>query len=170
MEGLSFDQFTKKIYIKASIEKLYWCWATEEGFKSWFLREAIFERENDRVNANEYIKPDDKYTWKWHNWDGQEEGKVIEANGRDKVVLSFAGDCRVTILLEQVNDSVLLSLTQANIPTDEKSKLEIHFGCSNGWIFWLANLKAKLEHGITLNETEFDLTNNPLAGWEFVNM
>jgi len=24
-------------------------------------------------------------------------------------------------------------------------------GCSNGWTFWMANLKAYLEHGITLH-------------------
>jgi len=48
--------------------------------------------------------------------------------------------------------------------------LEIHYGCSNGWTFWLANLKAYLEHGILLNETEIDLRGEELAGYEFVNM
>lgn len=170
MKGLSFDRFTKKIYIKAPLEKLYWCWATSEGYMSWFLKDAIFEREGKRISRSEFIRPKDKYAWMWHNWDGQEMGEVLEANGKDKVILSFAGECTVTIDLKKVDDAVLLTLTQANIPTDEKSQLEIHFGCSNGWTFWLANLKAKLEHGITLNETEFDLTKFPLAGWEFVNM
>ena len=49
MNELSFDRFTKKIYIKASIEKLYWCWATEDGLTSWFLREAKFTRSQKQV-------------------------------------------------------------------------------------------------------------------------
>ncbi|MBT8252904.1 MAG: hypothetical protein HKN00_07420 [Flavobacteriaceae bacterium] len=64
----------------------------------------------------------------------------------------------------------MLTLKQYDIPTDEKTKLEVHLGCSNGWTFWLTNLKAMLEHGIVLNETEIDLCDNKLAGWEFVNI
>jgi hypothetical protein len=35
-------------------------------------------------------------------------------------------------------------------------------GCATGWTFWLANLKAWLEHGITLHATglsQADTTN-----------
>lgn len=169
MEGLSFDQFTKKIYIKASIEKLYWCWATEDGLTSWFLREAKFTREHFTMDYGEYMKPGDTFVWKWHNWDGQEEGKVVQANGKDFIQFTF-GEGLVDINLEEKNGVVILTLKQHQIPTDEESKLKIHVGCSNGWTFWLTNLKAYLEHGILLNETEQDLTNNELAGWVFVNM
>jgi hypothetical protein len=72
--------------------------------------------------------------------------------------------------LEDHGKAVLLTLRQFEIPTDEENKLNIHHGCSNGWTFWLANLKAYLEHGILLNETEFDLRDIPLSGFEFVNM
>lgn len=169
MSELSFDRFTKKIYIKASIEKLYWCWATEDGLTSWFLREAKFTREKFTVDYGEYTKPGDAYVWKWHNWDGQEEGKVTQANGKDFLQFTFA-DGLVDIHLEQVNEVVVVTLKQHQIPTDDDSKLKIHVGCSNGWTFWLTNLKAYLEHGILLNEKEQDLTTNKMAGWIFVNM
>lgn len=171
MKTLSFDSFTKKIHIKTSIEKLYWCWATEEGIASWFLKSAAYISENGtKRTPEENIQTGDSYSWEWHNWDVTEKGKVLEANGKDKIVYSFAGDCKVTITLENNKDAVLISLTQSNIPTDDKHKLEIHYGCSNGWTFWMANLKAYLEHGILLNETEFNLTGIELAGYEFVNM
>jgi hypothetical protein len=48
--------------------------------------------------------------------------------------------------------------------------MNIHVGCSNGWTFWLANLKAFLEHGILLNETTMDLREIPLANFQFVNI
>ena len=169
MNTLAFDHFVKKIYIKSSIEKLYWCWASQEGLESWFLREAVFKRGEFPIDYGEYVSPGDNYTWKWYNWDGQEEGQVVHANGKDYVQFTFA-DGFVDINLEQKNELVIVSLKQHGIPTDEESKLKIHVGCSNGWTFWLTNLKAYLEHGILLNETEVDLTENDMAGWIFVNM
>ncbi|NAS11891.1 SRPBCC family protein [Poritiphilus flavus] len=171
MEKLSFDSFTKKIYIKTSMEKMYWCWGTSEGICSWFLRKADYLTSEGKLrDSKEFIKAGDTYIWEWHNWDGQEKGQVIQANGKNYIEISFAEVSKVAISLEDHGKAVLLSLRQYEIPTDEESKLNIHYGCSNGWSFWMANLKAYLEHGILLNETEFDLTKIPLAGFEFVNM
>ena len=169
-KSLAFDHFVKKIHIKAPLENLYRCWATSAGYESWFLRSCTFKRDGQPIEAEAFILAGDVYAWKWHNWDGEEMGKVLEANGKNKVVLSFAGNNKVTIELKDVGKAVLVTLTQSDIPTDEKTKLEVHYGCSNGWTFWLANLKAKLEYGITLNETEFDLRDDPMAGWEYVNI
>ncbi len=170
MNKLTWNSFTKKIHIKASIELLYQAWATKEGICAWFLKDAVYERETKEIGHNTFIEKGDLYTWKWHNWDGTETGKIIKANGVDFIQFSFAGETIVTVSLEQREDAVLVSLNQSNIPVDEKSKLEIFYGCSNGWTFWLANLKAFLEHGILLNETEINLRGFNLAGYEFVNM
>jgi uncharacterized protein YndB with AHSA1/START domain len=169
MSQLTFDQFTKKIFIKAPKEKLYWCWGTSEGITSWFLSEAIYTANGKQREANEKIQAGDEYSWRWHNWDGQETGKVLTANGTDFLEVTFTSS-KVSVTLEDHDKAVLLILKQHEIPTDEENKLNIHHGCSNGWTFWLANLKAYLEHGILLNETEFDLRNIPLSGFEFVNM
>ncbi|MFS4494683.1 SRPBCC family protein [Maribacter sp. 2308TA10-17] len=171
MEKLSFDSFTKKIYIKSSLEKIYWCWATTEGISSWFLRKAEYKDKNGQLRGLEaQVQAGDAYTWEWHNWDGQEKGKVLEANGTNFIEILFANPSKVSICLEDKGTAVLVTLKQYDIPLDEKSMLDIHHGCSNGWTFWLANLKAYLEHGILLNETEFDLRDIPLAGYQFVNM
>ena len=170
MRSLTFESFAKKIFIKVPMDKLYWCWGTPEGISSWFLREAIYtSATGEKRKAHENVQPGDSYIWKWHNWDGQEEGKVLKANGKDFLEITFTNS-KVSIALEDHGKAVLLVLTQYDIPTDEENKLNIHHGCSNGWTFWLANLKAYLEYGILLNETEFDLRNIPLSGFEFVNM
>lgn len=171
MEKLSFDAFTKKIYIKAPMQKLYWCWATTAGICSWFLRKAVYTTEEGTTRGSEeFIQVGDNYTWEWHNWDGQEKGKLLQTDGRSFVEFSFAEVSKVSVSLEDKGNAVLLTLTQFEIPLDEESKMNIYNGCSNGWTFWLANLKAYLEHGILLNETEFDLTGEPNAGHVFVNM
>ncbi|GGH47275.1 SRPBCC family protein [Mangrovimonas yunxiaonensis] len=170
MAQLTWEHFKKRIYINTSLEKLYWCWATQEGITAWFLKDCSYQRNGEKLAASEHIKAADKYTWYWHNWDGKEEGQILDANNKDYIKFSFAGSCEVTINMEQQQGVVLLTLTQSKIPLDDKSKLEIFYGCSNGWTFWLANLKAYLEHNILLNETEIDLRPFGLAGYEFVNM
>jgi len=172
MDKLSFDSFIKKIYIKSSVEKLYWCWATEEGICSWFLQNAEYMSSSGQkrdLKAN--IQVGDNYTWEWHNWNGKESGTILKANGKDFLEFSFAGDiCKVSVSLEKKGNSVLLTLKQYDMPIDEETKMNIYNGCSCGWTFWLANLKAYLEHGVLLNEKEFDLTGIPQAGHIFVNM
>ncbi len=171
MDGLSFDCFTKKIYLKVPMEKIYWSWGTPEGICSWFLRKAEYRNSQGIIRAAaEQVQAGDTYIWEWHNWDGQETGKVLKANGKNYFEISFAGSSRVAVTLEAKGSAVLLSLRQFEIPIDEESKLKIHYGCSNGWTFWLANLKAFLEHGILLNETSHDVRNEPLSGYEFVNI
>ncbi len=170
MNALRFDEFIKKIFIKAPMNELYDLWGSSGGLTSWFLNVATYiNPEGVERSPTEKFKAGDSYSWKWHNWDGIEEGHVIDANGIDFLEFTFE-QSTVSITLEQHQNTTLLILRQFNIPTDEGSKLNIHYGCSNGWTFWLANLKAFVEHGILLNETEFDLTKDPLAGFEFVNM
>ncbi|NNE77171.1 MAG: SRPBCC domain-containing protein [Pricia sp.] len=171
MEKLSFDAFTKRIYLKTDMDKLYACWATKEGICSWFLRSAQYATKEGKLRGlNETIQVGDKYVWEWYNWNGQEKGEILKANGKDFLEFSFAEVCKVSITLQESKRAILLSLKQFEIPTDEKSKMNIYNGCSNGWTFWLANLKAYLEHGILLNETDHDLTEEPLAGHIYVNM
>ena len=171
MKQLTFDAFTKKIHIRTSMEKVYWAWGTTEGISSWFLKKASYSTPSGNLRSlTEQIQHGDRYIWEWHNWDGQEKGEVLQANGKDLLEISFADSCKVQVTLEDKGDTVLLSLKQYEIPTDDENKLNIHYGCSNGWTFWLANLKAYLEHGILLNETDVDLRGIPLAGFEYVNM
>ena len=170
MKSLNWDSFTKRIHIKTDVEKLFWLWSTEKGITSWFLREADFYRNGAKIGPDETVEPGDSYTWRWHNWDGEEKGQVLGIKENEYVKYSFAGENDLLVSFEQKETTVLLTLTQSSIPQDEKSKLEIFYGCSNGWTFWLTNLKAYLEHGILLNETEIDLRGLELAGYEFVNM
>lgn len=171
MEGLNLTEFTRKIYLKAHLEKVYRCWATEAGLCEWFLRTALFTGPKGQRRApGEGIAAGDRYAWQWYNWEGTETGTVLAANGTDLLEYSFAGDSKVQIRLEARGEAVLLTLRQYNIPTDPESTLNIHYGCSNGWTFWLANLKAWLEHGIHLGERDFDLRDDPTAGLFYVNM
>ena len=170
MEKLNWNTFEKKIYIKTTVEKLYDLWASEDGITQWFLSHAEYsKKDGSRRGTNDLIQEGDQYVWRWHNWDGEEHGQVLEVNGKDFLSFTFAGG-KLDVNLQEKDDVVIVALKQYDIPQDEENKLKTYCGCSNGWTFWLTNLKAYLEHNILLNETEVDLTNNELAGWVFVNM
>ena len=127
MSVLSFDSFTKKIYIKAPIEELYLAWGTSGGICSWFLKKAVYHtQQGQQRKADEFIQAGDQDIWEWHNWNGQEKGEVLKANNIDFLEISFAGVSKVSIKLEQVKNAVLLTLRQYEIPTNEDSKLNIH--------------------------------------------
>ena len=169
MKVENWTSFKKMIYIKGNIEDLYALWATPKGVCSWFLSEAFHIRGSQSLELNEFAKSGDTFEWKWHNWDGKETGEIVEANNKDYIAFTFA-DGLVSIRLKKEKDSILVVLEQSEISTDEKSKMEIYNGCSNGWAFWLTNLKAYVEHGILLNETEINLSNIEMSNFQFVNM
>ena len=88
--------------------------------------------------------------WKWNNWDVEEIGEIREANGKDRISFTFGKGGIVHVELKDSKGGTEVILTQENIPSDEKSKMDFYVGCSTGWTFWLANLKAWMENGVLL--------------------
>lgn len=172
MNSLTFDAFTKKIVIRASVRQLYECWATTKGITFWFLQRANYVTTDGMTrDSTDLVRKGDRYTWKWHNWTEEESGTILEANGKDLLEFSFANDrCKCRVTLEEIDNATMVSLRQYGMPTDEKTKMEIYNGCSCGWTFWLTNLKAYLEYGILLNEKKIDMTGIAQAGHIFVNL
>ncbi|MGE0567012.1 MAG: SRPBCC domain-containing protein [Bacteroidia bacterium] len=149
---IDWTSFRKRITIEKPIEDLYAAWATKGGIESWFLEKADYHDETNKYRKpNESVKHGDAFTWKWHNWDFEEKGTILKENGRDLISFTFGSGGNVTVNLKQVEAGTEIILTQENIPVDDKSKKDFFVGCSNGWAFWLTNLKAWMEHGITLN-------------------
>ena len=153
MSEYDWSRFAVRININASIEKLYWCWATREGMEFWFLRVCEYKNREANFRADdEYLQKADTYRWLWHGWPDEvvELGEILACNGVDHLKFKFgnAGNCTVKIYTEE--NEKIVELVQDNIPTDEKAKTSWHLGCKTGWTFYLANLKSLLEGGIDL--------------------
>ncbi|HUH33401.1 MAG TPA: SRPBCC domain-containing protein [Daejeonella sp.] len=157
MENYDWTKFTKRIPIKASIPNIYRLISTCEGLESWFLRLAEFKMPDNTIRPDDSeIKAGDSYRWMWHGYpnDVAEQGRVVESNGLDTIRFTFAVECIVTIMAKPHNDVIVVEITQENIPTDEKSKINYFIGCGEGWDFYLANLKSILEGGIDLRNRD----------------
>ncbi len=139
------------------MSKIYSAWTKASEIETWFLRSCNF------LDPNKYILSKDNsisagctYEWSWYLYDVVESGKITQANGKDFLQFTFAGDCLVDIQLSMKGEYVLVELTQRNIPTDNDSKRGIRLGCDSGWSFFLVNLKSFYENGIDLRNKNSD--------------
>lgn len=148
---MDWTKFTRQIPVKTTSANLYGLWATQQGIEAWFLKSATYKNSaGETRGSKEFIQAGDDYSWSWHNWESESKGKVLEANGNNRILFDFA-QSKVLIELIEEGSQTICSLSQYDIPTDEKSKMDIYYGCGCGWTFWLTNLKAYVEHGILLN-------------------
>lgn len=162
---IDWTKFTRKIYIDSDIQEVYDAWTIPQIIEEWFLEKVVYTQSDGSPRPHENnCQTGDKFEWKWHNWEHTEKGEVLEANGKDFLKFTFA-DGSVSIYLSEEDDRVCLKLVQEGIAEEEKSQYQIYYGCSLGWSFWMVNLKAWLEYGITLNETQ----PVPKNGMEIVN-
>jgi len=153
-ETIDWTSFQKRIVVNKSLSEVYSAWATKFKIEQWFLQEANYWDDNKNPrNENELVQKGDSFTWRWHNWDFEEKGEVLKANNIDTISFTFGKAGHVHIELKSVQNGTEVTLTQDNIPTDERSKKDFYVGCSTGWTFWLTNLKAWLEHEVKLNVT-----------------
>jgi uncharacterized protein YndB with AHSA1/START domain len=162
MENFNWKTFITRVPVNASIEKLYWCWATREGIEYWFLRMSEYKKPDGGLREkNEAVQMGDSYHWRWHGWgdDVIEEGKILDCNNKDFFKFSFgkAGVCTVSIKKE--DGQTMVELVQDDIPDDEKGRHYWHLGCKTGWTFYLTNLKSLLEGGIDLRNRNEKLKN-----------
>ena len=159
-EKYDWSRFTVRINVNAPVEKLYRGWATRSGIEHWFLRLSEYRNPDGSVKGDdEYVQKGDTYTWRWHGYPDstQEEGEIVEANGKDFFKFRFgkAGVCSVSI--KQVLGESIVELTQEEIPTDEKGMQYYHVGCKTGWTFHFTNMKSIYEGGHDLRNKREDL-------------
>ena len=147
----SWNSFTRRIIIKAPIERIYQCWTKQAEIEVWFLESALFFYNNTQRPKNESFKKGDLFQFKWHNWNQIESCTILQAIPYQQIAFTFGTGGEVHVSLTAVTNGTEVVLKQNQIPTDEESKLNIYVGCNNGWTFWLTNLKAYIEYGITLN-------------------
>lgn len=158
MTHFDWTTFTRKIAIKALLSDIYNAWTKQSEIEKWFLSKAIFIDSNQTsISKDKSIEKGFTYAWNWYLFDTTEHGKITDANGKDFIQFTFAGNCLVDINLSIQNEYVIVELTQKNIPTDDNSKLGIRLGCDSGWSFFLVNLKSVYEGGIDLRNKDTHL-------------
>jgi len=155
--GKTWSEFTRRIYINTAIDKVYNAWGVQGEMEKWFLKKAQFFNQNGEPRkAGEYAQQNDSYSWQWHAWpEMDQEGKLTNVIQNKLISFDFGEAGKVSVEFEKISPKrTQMILTQYDIPDDEESKKNYFYGCSLGWSFWMTNLKAFLEHGITLDDRD----------------
>ncbi len=153
MSQIDWSKFTQKIYINTPMQKVYDAWTTRSNIEGWFVRKGEFTKPDGTVRASDSaVQQGDTYEFMWHGHPDTtvEHGVVEEANGKDRFRFVFGAAGVVDVSLREVGNATEMTLTQAQIPTDEKSRHDYYVGCSTGWTFYLANIKSIYEGGLDL--------------------
>ncbi|MCR4030446.1 MULTISPECIES: SRPBCC family protein [Flavobacterium] len=161
MENFDWTSFTKKIAIKAPLEDIYNAWTIANEIAKWFLEKvSFFDSKQNPISKDQNVSQNDTYEWFWYLYKDAMKGKITAANGKDQLQFTFEGTCLVDIKLSESDGYTIVELRHHNIPTDDFSKQYIRLGCSNGWHFYLINLKSVYEGGLDLRNKDENL--NPM--------
>src|SRR5580704_827653 len=156
MSEYNWNQFCKRIPIRASAQDIYSAWTTSAGLESWFLRKAVFTDLNKRQrSADEPVRPGDSYEWTWFGYPDSvhEQHTILDTNGNDHLEFRFSGGCIVSVRIKKENQEIICELVQDMSPADESKRQSYYIECATGWTFYLTNLKSILEGGIDLRNT-----------------
>lgn len=161
MENFDWTSFSKKIAVRAELSDIYNAWTKAEELEKWFLEKvSFFDGNQEPLSKGKNAEKDNTYEWLWYLYDDSMKGKIVSANGKDQLQFTFEGNCLVDINLSEKEDYTIVELRHHNIPTDDYSKKYIRLGCSNGWHFYLTNLKSVYEGGLDLRNKDSNL--NPM--------
>jgi len=146
--------FTRRILISAPIAEVYDAWASPAKMEVWFLLNATaLDHDSRDKSKSELYQKGDIYKWTWHGWpDHTQDGKILTAVPNKEIGFTFGEAGNVLVSFKESDGRTELQLTQSDIPTNDLAKYQYYYGCTNGWSFWMINLKAYLEHGILLDE------------------
>ena len=105
--------FKQRIFINKPLKDLYQAWASPGQLTTWFLQKAVYHApDGEKRSGDEHVRKDDSFIWKWHNWDFEEEGTVLEANGVDRLGFTFGKGGNVFIDLHPLGAGTEVILTQ----------------------------------------------------------
>ena len=157
MNEFNYDwtQFTRQIFIQADLPTVYQAWVQPSEITKWFI--AATEQNRPAAEA---VQVGDHYHWRWHQ-DLHAEGKFLQVIENEKLQFTFGENASdldekiiVTVHFGDLGDMTSVILQQQNLPHTEQGHVQWHMGCNMGWSFFMTNLKALLEYGVDLRETD----------------
>lgn len=134
-----WTQFRLKIEIAAKPEKVFRAWTDDRIVPRWFCVKAEIEP-----------KKKGRLYFEWLGGD-KLETRIIDIKKNRLFLFPFGpkGE-KVKLTIIPLKKGSGLELHQYDMKTTPKDRWAMHKGCETGWTFFLANLKAYLEHGIDL--------------------
>jgi len=134
-----WSKFSLKIEIKAAPSRVFKAWTDPDIINKWFTVKTEFEpRKGGRIYF-EWLAGD-KF-----------ETRVLAIKKNERILFPFGNKGeKVEVRLKKSGRKTILTVKQYDMKITPEAKWSMHKGCEVGWAFFMANLKAYLEHGIDL--------------------
>ena len=148
---MTFETFDLSVFIEADETKIADAWLKSGIQEQWFLARSNYVDPSGGARADdESSDSGDSYWWEW--FDGTVETGAVNLAGTNIIEFSFGDGVQVTVQWESVHDGTQVVLSQTHDIADIENLQRVYCSCFQGWTFYLANLKAFLEHGVDLRE------------------
>ncbi len=139
MATYDWSRFVERIYINASPERVFNAWTQGRELMRWFP-----------IKAESEAKTGGRLYYAWLGDDKLETTYIKVVRNRSIEFPFGSHGEKVRVKFRKKGSGCICELEQFDMKTDPKTKASTHLGCATGWAFFLANLKAYLEHGIDL--------------------
>jgi len=153
-----WSEFLRRIYVQAPVKKIYNAWAKPSEITKWFLSKArAFDAGGKERSASKAIVKGNSYEWKWYGSADTGEGKVLSANGINRLSFTFIDSATVvTVSMKKAGKRTFVELKQQHRHPEASRRKGIYLHCHPGWSYHLTNLKSIYEGGIDLREKKPD--------------
>ncbi len=137
-----WTQFLLKVNINAVPSRVFRAWTVSKELNKWFT-------------CGGSIEPRKGGTFRQIFLDGTTyDSQVLAVRKGTLLRFSFGKDEKVEVKIKKAGKGAECWLKQYDMKTGPNDKWNMHMGCRIGWTFFLANLKAYLEHGIDLRSQD----------------
>jgi uncharacterized protein YndB with AHSA1/START domain len=153
-----WSKFQSEIFIGRHLSVVYRAWALPSEIQKWFIEVCeVSSRDNKPRGRDEFVQSGDQF--RWHFDEKQESGVFLEVSTDSRIAFTISGASRlsvkVTVLFQAVEGGTQILLSQENMPYSEEDRINWHLDSKVAWTFFLANLKAYLEHNVDLRVTKY---------------
>ncbi|MFH2057216.1 MAG: SRPBCC domain-containing protein [bacterium] len=137
-----WTQFLLKVNINAAPARVFRAWTMSSELNKWFTYSGSIDPHKGGTFRQVFI---DGTTF---------DSEVLEIRKGSLLRFTFGKVEKVEVKIRKSGKGAECWLKQYDMKTGPNDKWNMHMGCRIGWTFFLANLKAYLEHGVDLRSRD----------------
>lgn len=154
-----WSRFRSEIFIGRPPSIVFRAWTLPSEIEKWFIEECqVTTRDGKARGNNEFIQSGDQFRWAFGEKEA-ESGLILEISQDSRLCFTISGSSRlsvkVNIQFKSVEGGTQIELLQENMPLAEEDRVSWYLDSKVAWTFFLANLKAYLEHNVDLRFTKY---------------
>jgi len=162
-----WKNFDVRLWVSADPEDVLRMWRTVAGMESFFIKDMeVTGPGSTSREDNEIIEAGDVYQWSWAH-DHAGKGKYLKSENR-QTDFTFGSDFIVRVKAAPSRGGAMLCLHQEGMSDTPNAHVQDVLNCRSCWIYFLAALKAHIEHGFELRDLDPETADAVSVGYNIL--